>query len=142
MKDYRMTRPIKFALAFVALSALTALSPQARAEQQAPDYFIEVMFNTTTAERLAQFCQTVTVDTLHAQAQSEALINRLGEDGYGDVTSFGTLAGLEEGVVAMQTAFLEEYGLAGAGPERVCEVAEAEIDQGTTLGAYLVRIDG
>ncbi|WP_147124538.1 DUF5333 family protein [Shimia ponticola] len=137
-----MTRPIKFALVFIGLSALTALSPQARAEQQAPDYFVEVMFNTTTAERLAQFCPTVTVNAVHAQLQSEALVNRLTDEGYGDVTSFGTLAGLEEGVAELQAAFLETHALAGAGPDRVCEVAQAEIENATALGAYLMVIDG
>ncbi|MEM1302264.1 MAG: DUF5333 family protein [Pseudomonadota bacterium] len=137
-----MTRPIKFALVFIGLTALTALSPQARAEQQAPDYFIEVMFNTTTAERLAQFCPTVTVDSSHAQEQSEALVERLGADGYGDVTDFGNLSGLEDGVAAMQVAFLEKHSIAGAGPDRVCEVAKEEIEGETSLGAFLVEIDG
>lgn len=142
MKESRMTRPIKFALAFVTLSALTALSPQARAEQQAPDYFIEVMFNTITAERLTHFCTLVAVDTAHAQAQSEALVNRLSEEGYGDVTTFGQLPGLEDGVAAMQIEFMTKYDLQGAGPERVCEVVEAEMTGETSLGAYLKRVDG
>ena len=137
-----MTRPIKLALAFVALSALTALSPQARAEQKAPDYFIEVMFNTTTAERLAQFCPTVSVNSAYAQRQSEALVSRLSEDGYGDVSTFGELAGLEDGVAQMQDDFLARHGLAGAGVDRVCEVAHAELEDQTSLGAYLTSVDG
>ena len=140
-----MTRVIKLALAFVAASALTALSSQAQSDdgaapKEAPQYFIDGIFEATTAETLANFCPDVQLNIQQAQAQAEYLLTRLSEDGFGDVSQFVSLDGIDGGVLELQSQYMEDKGLTGADQARVCAVAQTEIDDQSAIGAYLVRV--
>lgn len=109
-------------------------------ERPAPDYYLDVLIATTTAQQLALSCPTLSVNLPAMAEASGAVINRLSEDGF-DMTAEKTgMADASAAIAARQTAFVEKYGLDAPTEARVCAAGRAEIAAGTVMGSYLIEV--
>jgi len=132
---------IRFSLPLQAL--LLAMQPVWAEERPrpAPEYFLQMVLATTTAQQLALACPSLSFEIVSASRDSGAVLSQLEADGFdGDL--------LEEQMVdptpifeARQAAFLAKHGLTeGAAQERVCAAGVAEIADGSAIGTYLVEV--
>ena len=125
-------------IAFLCLLPAAAI---AEGDGAAPDYYIDGLFSVSTAEQFANFCPTIAFDLDRANAVVAGVLKRLSDDGItGDAIL--ELTGVEDGVAALQAAFVERHGLDGAAQDAVCTAARSEIAAGSTIGDILVETDG
>lgn len=122
----------------VAVIVTGSFAAPARAETNAPDYFIQSVFDVSTAEQLVAGCPTVSFHHEFAVTQSDLLFERLDADGLDRVTFYDNLVGVEDAVAELQTAFVATYDLATPTTAKVCAAAMAEIEAETILGGYLL----
>ena len=108
----------------------------------APDYFVQTVVATTTAQQIARSCRTLSLNLATVQPATTALLQRLDSDGF-DISRAD--AGMEEPTdrfTALQEAFLVKHGLSeGIGEDEVCAAGRAEIDEGTEIGTYLTVVE-
>lgn len=127
-----MTRMLSLVTVLAAVPAL-AETPTA-----APDYYVDALFAVSTAELLVNFCGDVGLSTERLNAQAEAVLDRLSEDGFaGD--QIVHLSGVEDGVASRQDAFMARHGLESPTEALICAAARQEIAEGTAIGAVLVE---
>ncbi|MEO0486078.1 MAG: DUF5333 family protein [Pseudomonadota bacterium] len=123
----------------LAILCLLPAAVWAEGADTAPDYYIDGLFSVSTAEQLANFCPSIAFDLDRANATATDILGRLSEDGVtGDAIL--ELTGVEEGVAALQAAFVDRYGLDGAGQDVVCSAARAEIAAQSLIGGILVEV--
>ncbi|MEL6609897.1 MAG: DUF5333 family protein [Pseudomonadota bacterium] len=130
--------PVALPMAIAALAVTFAATFAAPARAvEAPDYFVQSIFDATTAEQLAIFCDSVDMDPEGAQAATNALLERLAGDGFDDPAVYPTFTGVEEGVSTRQDAFVARYALDDPTGDKVCEAARAEMAAGSGISEYL-----
>ncbi len=134
-----------FGLATASLvSATLATAQDAPEKQPAPDYFIETIVATTTAQNVAMACPTLSFELLLASRVSGEVMALLAEAGFEASNLEQTMEDPSEEIRAQQSAFLEKHGLQrdGAAFEDVCAAGMKEIEDGTRIGSFLVEITG
>lgn len=128
---------ISAAVAFcVATSAVSA------SERPAPEYYLDALIDTTTAQQLALACPTLSVNLPRVAQATGDVIARLEEDGF---TMTAEQTGMEDATDALasrQDAFVTKYGLQNPSADAVCAAGRAEIQEGTVMGSYLIEVSG
>jgi hypothetical protein len=126
-------------LVTASVCAAVTMSAQADTMRPAPDYFVDMVMATTTAQQLALSCPIFSFELLKASHASGAVISRLQEDGFDTNLLDEQMSGFEEALGARQETFLSKYGLDDPDEVKVCAAANAEFDAGTEIGGYLVK---
>ncbi|PWJ12479.1 DUF5333 family protein [Jannaschia seohaensis] len=129
----------------LAVAATLALALPAAAEdlRSAPDYFVESVMRTSTANILAVNCAGLSVDLGAISQLSAEILDRLTEDGFTPRILAEEMADPSEAIAVLQDAFLAKHGLAtGASEAAVCAAGRAEIAEGSEIGALLLEVDG
>lgn len=119
-----------------------ALATPAWAElRPAPDYFLDAIVATSTAQELARSCPSVSIDPVVVGKASGDVLGRLEAEGF-DINSNDM--GMQDASAAIklrQDDFVAKHGLAdGANPADVCAAARIEMAEGTQIGTYLVEV--
>ena len=130
---------------FVALLiAGPALAQDAAEEVElkpAPDYFVETVVATTTAQQLALSCRALSLNPPVVQQATSEILARLEEDGFDVERADGGMDDPSDRFTALQQAFLEKHGLSeGIDEASVCRAGLAEINEGTEIGGYLLVV--
>lgn len=126
--------------AVVAFGAAT--SAVSASERPAPEYYLDALIDTTTAQQLALACPTLSVNLPRVAQATGDVIARLEEDGF---TMTAEQTGMEDATDALasrQNAFVSKYGLQDPSAEAVCAAGRAEIQEGTVMGSYLIEVSG
>lgn len=126
-------------LVIAGVCAVVTTSALADTMRPAPDYFVDMVMATTTAQQLALSCPTYSFELLKASHSSGAVISRLQEDGFDTDLLDEQMSGFEEALGARQETFLSKYGLDDPDEVKVCAAADAEFDAETELGTYLIK---
>lgn len=125
----------------IGLVALTWAGTAAAELRPAPDYFVDVTFATTTAQALAQACPTLSFALLAASRASNTVMQQLEADGFNLDMLFDEMLDPTLQFETRRARFLERHDLTDrASPEAACRAGETELDEGTGIGAYLVRV--
>ncbi|UWQ22835.1 DUF5333 domain-containing protein [Jannaschia sp. W003] len=123
-----------------ALALILAAAP-AHAAEPAPGYFVDAVFETTTAQALARGCAALSVDPIAAARVTEDVLGRLTADGFTPETLAERMDDPADAIAERQAAFLARHELADGAPEAaVCAAGRAEIAEATPLGALLVEV--
>ena len=131
-----MVRAISFAVVFCFASAV-----QAQEARPAPDYFVDSVMATTTAQQLAVACPTLSFNIIAASRATGPVMERLIEDGFDPDQLESQMTGFAEAMAARQAAFLARHDLSdGAESEKVCAVGAAEIAEGSDIGSFLTKV--
>jgi len=125
-----------------AIIACVALATPAWAElRPAPDYFLDAIVATSTAQELARACPTVSIDPVVLGNASGDVLSQLEEDGFDVLADDLGMEDTGPGIKLRQDAFVAKHGLAnGAETEAVCAAARSEMAEGTQIGTYLVEV--
>lgn len=106
-----------------------------------PDYFVDTVFLTSTAQTIARACSTLSLDPAATTRLTETVLARLEADGY---TSDVIATGMDDpgpAIAALQEAFLAKHDLADGAPEpQVCAAGRAEIAGDTPLGHLMLEV--
>ncbi|MEP3920988.1 DUF5333 family protein [Ascidiaceihabitans sp.] len=128
---------------FAALIAACCVAGTGQAaERPAPDYYLDALIDTTTAQQLALSCPTLSVNLPRVAQATGDVIARLEEDGF---TMTAEQTGMEDATDALasrQDAFVTKYGLQNPSADAVCAAGRAEIQEGTVMGSYLIEVSG
>lgn len=107
----------------------------------APDYFVDTVMATSTAQMLAVSCPTLSIDLARASILSDGVLARLAEDGFEPDTIEARMEDPSAAVGALQEAFVAKHGLVGqVTAERLCEVGRVEMAEGTGIGSLLMGV--
>jgi hypothetical protein len=107
----------------------------------APEYFVDTVMATSTAQMLAVSCPTLSVDIARASLLSEGILARLAEDGFEPDTIEARMQDPSAAVGALQEAFVAKHALVGqVTAERLCEVGRMEMAEGTGIGTLLMGV--
>ncbi len=125
-----------------SLITSVALATPAWAElRPAPEYFLDVIVATSTAQELARACPTVSIDPVVVGNASGAVLSQLEEDGFDVLADDLGMEDTGPGIQQRQDAFVAKHGLADrADAETVCAAARLEMAEGTQIGTYLVEV--
>lgn len=123
------------------LAALLAAAPACAEDlPPAPDYFIEGVFDTTTAQTLALSCPDLSFAIQAASVFSGEVMGRMAQAGFDVMSPDGVqVSGFDAGIKALQDAFVARHGLiADPGTDNVCRAGRAEIAAATGIGRFLI----
>ena len=125
-----------------ALLILLGAPAAAQGTVPAPDYFVEGVYASATAQAVALACPGLSVD-LHAAARlSDDILARLSADGFDPENLLTRMADPAPAIAALQDAFLARHGLAdGAASEVACAAGAAEIAEDSAVGGLLVEVE-
>ncbi|SPH21732.1 hypothetical protein ASD8599_02483 [Ascidiaceihabitans donghaensis] len=129
-----------FICAVVAFGVVTGAV--SASERPAPEYYLDALIDTTTAQQLALACPTLSVNLPRVAQATGDVIARLEEDGF---TMTAEQTGMEDATDALasrQDAFVTKYGLQNPSADAVCAAGRAEIQEGTVMGSYLIEVSG
>jgi len=137
--------PAKAAVVSIATALSMGVAAPAMAQStepatvtEVPEYFISEVVSAATAERIANFCPTLSVNPLTGRDRSAVVFERLLADGI-DPQTFPQGTGATE-IQEQTAAFVEKHGLQEPTVETICEAGRAEIAEGTVVGLYLVEV--
>ena len=122
----------------LSVAGASALAQDASdSDRQAPAYFVEAVFNTTTAQAIAQACPDLSFHIQAASIHSGAVMAQLEEEGY-DITPGLTMPGFDPQIQVLQEEFLTRTGLREDGSsENACGAGMAEIEAQSGIGQFL-----
>jgi hypothetical protein len=125
-------------------AVLLASAAVAQERSAAPEYFVQTLMATATAENIAELCPTLSFDAAAAADRSTEVMERLAAEGHDTKNLTATLQDPAERVRAMQNKFLGRYGLqrTGGDDKLVCDAGMAEIAQGSEIGSFLSVLSG
>ena len=107
----------------------------------APEYFIQAIIATTTAQALAQACSTLSMNPAAFMTETNKVMAQLEADGFDTTKPYEGMADIAPELQRRQEAFLLRHGLEDTpSEETVCAAGEAEIADGSEIGAYLVIV--
>ncbi|MDU8945880.1 DUF5333 family protein [Ovoidimarina sediminis] len=143
MKCSRVFPAIGFAL-LAGLAAAQDAAPEKDVElRPAPDYFVEAVVASTTAQQIARACEALSLDPPRVQAMTGAVLQRLLDDGFDLERPDGGMKESQDKFAAEQVKFMAKHGLEGAiSSEMICAAGTAEIEEGTAIGALLIAVPG
>jgi hypothetical protein len=110
------------------------------ADRPAPEYYLEALIDTTTAQQLALSCPTLSVDLAAMAEASGVVINRLEVDGFTMTAEQTGMTDSADALAARQDAFVAKHGLDTPSPDLVCAAGKAEIAEGTKMGSFLIEV--
>ena len=114
------------------------VSPIVAASQEMPEYFLDEIVAASWAEQVAKFCPQLSVNPISAAQLSQALLERLSEDGI-DLDTVEA-ASDADAIAQRQAVFLEKHGLIEPDQAAICAAGRAEIAEGSPIGAYLTEV--
>lgn len=129
-------KSILIAAMFMSMNAGTVSA----ADRPAPDYYLEALINTTTAQQLALSCPTLSVDLAVMADASGVVINRLEADGFTMTAEQTGMSASTDALAARQQVFVTKHGLDTPTPALVCAAGKAEIAEGTVMGSFLIEV--
>jgi len=136
-----MTMPGDMKIWTFTAAALFA-GPATAELREMPDYFVEALVATSTAQAVALSCPALSVNPIAAVQASDGLLAKLQADGIDVSDPASSFLPGDDKLAAAQTAFMDKHALDGAGAEAVCAAGKAEIAEGTSIGALLVGEEG
>jgi len=94
------------------------------------------------AEELAEGCPELNYDKARYEAELDAVVASLQEQGFTDEQIKAEVAQVNEGALgrgarADEAAYIEQNGIVFAEPETVCRAGQTEIAEGSAIGAFL-----
>ena len=132
------------ALLLAAAPAWAGDAPAAADLPEAPDYFVAAVFETTMAQSLSLACPALSFEIREASLYSGEVMGRLAQDGFDTASADGVaVSGFDEKLQALVAPFMARHGLdADTSPENACRAGFAELDAGSAVGRFLMRLDG
>lgn len=106
--------------------------------REMPDYFVDALVATSTAQAVALSCPKLSVNPIAVVQASDALLEQLQADGVDVADPSSSFLPGDDKLAAAQAAFMDKHTLEGAGADAVCAAGRAEIDEGTAIGQLLV----
>lgn len=111
-------------------------------DREAPEYFLDAVIATSTAQTLALSCDAVSLNPVNTAQLSQRVLVQLEADGFDTSREDLGMADASDALAERQDAFVEKHGLnTDAGEDSVCAAAEAEIDEGSAIGKLLLALD-
>ena len=94
------------------------------------------------AEELANGCPDLTYDKARYEAELDAVVASLKEQGFTDERIKAEVTQVNQGALsrrarADEAAYIEQNGIVFAEPETVCRAGQSEIAEGSAVGAFL-----
>lgn len=126
-----------------AAAILLAATAPALAEDAAPapDYFVTTVMETSTAQQLAVSCPTLSVHLGRMAERTEAVLAQLTEEGFAPENLLARMEDPADRIAILQNLFMDKHGLKEDGSTTaVCAAGQAEIAEGTGIGALLIGV--
>ncbi len=109
----------------------------------APDYFVEAVVASTTAQQIARACDTLSLDPPKVQNMTAEILRRLQDDGFDIERADGGMLESQEKFAAEQVKFMAKHDLQGIiSSDMICAAGQIEIEEGTAIGGLLVAAPG
>lgn len=136
-----MLRAVFSVALLIAGPALAQDAAEAVELKPAPDYFVETVVATTTAQQLALSCAALSLNPPVVQQATSEVLSRLEADGFDVGRTDGGMDDPSDRFTALQQAFLQKHGLReGIDEASVCRAGMAEINEGSEIGSYLLVV--
>lgn len=122
------------------LAGLMAGSAMAQEGPRAPDYFVDIVVASGIAQQLALSCPDLSLNPQSVAKDSDALLDRLAEDGITDPNDMPWAEDANLRIDAQVQDFLTQYELDEPSQEKVCGAGKTEILNATAVGRYLLDV--
>lgn len=109
----------------------------------APDYFVEAVVASTTAQQIARACEDLSLDPPKVQAMTAEVLQRLLDDGFDLERPDGGMTESQDKFASAQVAFMEKHGLEGTiSNDMICAAGKAEMADKSAIGMLLIAVPG
>lgn len=125
---------------FRAVAFMMSAHSAVAADTPAPEYYLDALINTTTAQQLALGCPTLSVNLPQIAKATGEVIARLDEDGFTMTAEQTGMTDAAEELAVRQDAFVAKHGLETPSQKAVCAAGVAEIAANTVMGSYLIEV--